>query len=82
MIPVCEPTLHENAKKYVDECLNTNWISSNGKFIEQFEKKFADFCNVKYGVSCNNGTSALHLSLAALGIVEKVSVRLSVTRLV
>lgn len=68
MIPVCEPTLLGNAKKYVQECLDTNWISSNGRFIGLFEKKFADFCNVKYAISCNNGTSALHLALAAFGI--------------
>ena len=68
MIPVCEPTLLGNAKKYVTECLDTNWISANGRFIDEFEKKFAEFCNVRHGVSCNNGTSALHLALAAIGI--------------
>src|SRR3989344_5129548 len=68
MIPVFEPTLLGNAKKYVTECLDTNWISANGRFIDEFEKKFAEFCNVRHGVSCNNGTSALHLALAAIGI--------------
>ncbi len=68
MIPVCEPTLSKNSKKYVDECLETNWISSSGKFIAQFESAFASFCGVKYGISCNNGTSALHLALLALDI--------------
>lgn len=68
MIPVCEPTLQGNEKKYVDECISTNWISSSGRFIEEFEKRFSELCGVKYGVSCSNGTTALHLALAALGI--------------
>lgn len=68
MIPVCEPTLIGNEKKYVDQCIETNWISSSGSFLEEFEKKFAKFCDVKHGVSCSNGTTALHLALASIGI--------------
>ena len=68
IIPVCRPTLLGNEKKYVNECLDTNWISSNGRFIKEFETKFAEFCGTKYGVSCNSGTSALHLALLALNI--------------
>lgn len=68
MIPVCEPTLIGNEAKYVKDCLDTNWISSNGKYIEEFEDAFSKFCNTKYGVSCCNGTAALHLALKALGI--------------
>ncbi len=68
MIPVCEPTLIGNEKKYVDQCIETNWISSSGSFLEEFEKKFSKFCNVKHGVSCSNGTTALHLALVSLGI--------------
>ncbi len=68
MIPVCEPTLIGNEKKYVEQCIDTNWISSGGSFLEEFEKKFSKFCNAKHGVSCSNGTTALHLALAALGI--------------
>ncbi|MBI3034057.1 DegT/DnrJ/EryC1/StrS family aminotransferase [Candidatus Woesearchaeota archaeon] len=68
MIPVCEPTLQGNEKKYVDKCVETNWISSSGTFIEEFEKRFSKFCGVKYGVSCSNGTVALHLALASIGI--------------
>jgi len=65
---VCEPFLNGNESKYVNECLKTNWISSSGEYIEKFEKKFAEFCNVKYGVGCCNGTVALHLAIEALGI--------------
>ena len=68
MIPVCEPTLLGNEKKYVDKCIDTNWISSSGSFIEEFEEKFSKACDAKHGVSCSNGTTALHLTLAALGI--------------
>lgn len=68
MIPVCEPTIGEKELEYVTDCLKTNWISSQGKYIEQFEQKFADFCGVKHGVACSNGTTALHLGLAAAGI--------------
>jgi len=68
IIPVCEPTLGGNEAKYVQECLESNWISSAGKFIPLFEEQFAAECGCKYGVACANGTVALHLALAALGI--------------
>lgn len=69
-IPVCEPTLNGNEKKYVLEALETNWISSSGKFLNEFEKGFADYCGVKFGVACSSGTAALHLALLALDIKE------------
>ena len=68
MINVCEPTLIGNEKKYVNECLDTNWISSNGRFINKFENDFADFCETKHAVSCSSGTAALHLALDSIGI--------------
>tara|TARA_Y100000310_G_C20681197_1_gene816064 strand:+ start:1347 stop:2459 length:1113 start_codon:yes stop_codon:yes gene_type:complete len=68
MIPVCKPWLPGNEKKYVDEALDTNWISSAGKFIDQFESGFAEFCGSKFGVSCSSGLGALHLATAALGL--------------
>jgi perosamine synthetase len=64
IIPVCEPTLGGNEKKYVTECLDTNWISSVGGFIPRFEEAFAAECDSKYAVACGNGTVALHLALA------------------
>ncbi|MBN1645251.1 DegT/DnrJ/EryC1/StrS family aminotransferase [Candidatus Woesearchaeota archaeon] len=69
-IPVCTITLRGNERKYVENCLYTGWISSKGKYVELFEKKFADFCNVKFAVSCVNGTAALHLALESLGITQ------------
>lgn len=65
---VCEPFLNGNEKKYVLDALDTNWIGSSGKYIENFEKKFAEYCETKYGVGCCNGTAALHLAIEGLGI--------------
>ncbi len=67
-IPVAQPTLGENEKKYVMDCLETTWISSVGKYIGLFEEQFAAFCQVKHAIACNNGTTALHLALVALGV--------------
>lgn len=68
MIPVCEPLLNGNELNYVTDCLNTNWISSKGKYIEEFEQEFAHYCGCTYGISTTSGTTALHLALASLGI--------------
>ena len=68
IIPVCEPRLDGNEEKYLLECVRTNWISSIGKFIRQFEDLFSSKCGCKYGVACTNGTTALHLAMATLGI--------------
>ncbi|MDD5005786.1 MAG: DegT/DnrJ/EryC1/StrS family aminotransferase [Candidatus Omnitrophica bacterium] len=68
MIPVCTPFLTGKELQYVTDCFKTNWISSQGKYISEFEEKFSVYCNVKFGVATTNGTTALHLALAALGI--------------
>lgn len=67
-IPVCEPTQWGNEKKYVKKCMDTNWISSKGEYIEKFESAFTKKVGAKYGVGVLNGTVALHLALAALDI--------------
>jgi perosamine synthetase len=67
-IPVCEPTLQGNELKYVTEAVSTGWISSGGSYIKKFEETFAAYCGVKHGVSCSNGTTALHLAIEALKI--------------
>jgi perosamine synthetase len=67
-IPVAHPKLEGNERKYVLDCLDTNWISSNGKYIGAFEAAFAKFCGVKHAIAANNGTTALHLALVALGL--------------
>jgi perosamine synthetase len=68
MIPVCEPVLDGREMKYVMDCMETNWISSAGKYISLFEEKFSQYCGVPFGVACSNCTTALHMSLVALGI--------------
>ncbi|MBX3010284.1 MAG: DegT/DnrJ/EryC1/StrS family aminotransferase, partial [Caldilineaceae bacterium] len=67
-IPIYEPTLGEAEEALVLEAVRSGWISSNGKYLREFEERFAAFCGAAYGVSTNNGTTALHLVLHALGI--------------
>jgi perosamine synthetase len=67
-IPVYKPALHGNEKKYVNECLDSTWISSKGKFVTQFEESFASEIDVNYASAVSNGTVALHVALVALGI--------------
>tara|TARA_B100001093_G_scaffold518090_1_gene601774 strand:- start:2023 stop:3147 length:1125 start_codon:yes stop_codon:yes gene_type:complete len=69
-IPVNQPSLDGNEKKYVNECLDTGWISSEGPFVERFEHEMAALHGVKYGVSVSNGTAALELAFGALGLIE------------
>ena len=61
-----EPLLGNDEKKFVQDCLKSNWISSKGKYISKFEKQFSKFINIKYSLSVSNGTAALHLALLAL----------------
>ncbi len=68
IIPVCEPTLGGNETRYVMDCLNTNWISSAGKYIPLFEQGFSRMVGCKHGIACVSGTAALHLIMAALGL--------------
>jgi len=71
MIPVAKPCLGEEELNNVIEAVKSGWISSKGKFIQEFEKKFSAYLGVKYGVATSNGTVALHLALEALGIGSK-----------
>lgn len=68
IIPVSQPLLNGNELKYVTKCIKTGWVSSLGRYVEAFEKKFSKFCGVRYGISSSSGTTALHLALASLGI--------------
>lgn len=69
-IPVCSPTLIGKERQYVLQCLETNWISSRGRFVDEFEEGFSRYCGVHFGITTNSGTTALHLALATLGIGE------------
>jgi perosamine synthetase len=68
MIPVNEPLLNGNEKKYLQECIDTGWISSEGPFIKKFEEEFARLHTRKHAIAVCNGTAALELAVEALGI--------------
>jgi perosamine synthetase len=67
-IPIYQPDLSGNEKKYVNECLDSSWISSRGRFVNEFEVQFARMIGVNHTATVSNGTVALHLALLALGI--------------
>jgi perosamine synthetase len=67
-IPVAAPTFVGNEKKYVMDCLDSTWVSSNGAYLPRFEAAFAAFCSARFAVACCNGSAALHLALMALGV--------------
>lgn len=68
MIPVNEPLLGGNEKKYLIECIDTGWISSEGPFVKKFEELFAARVGRKFAIAVSNGTAALEAAVAALGI--------------
>lgn len=68
MIPVNEPLLDGNEKRYLMECIDTGWISSEGPFVKQFEEKFAARMGRKHGIAVANGTAALDAAVDALSI--------------
>ena len=70
MIPVNEPLLNGNEKKYLNECIDTGWISSEGPFIKKFEEQFAIKNNKKHGIAVCNGTAALEIAVESLGITK------------
>jgi perosamine synthetase len=67
-IPVAEPLLDGNELAYVSDCITSGWVSSIGDYIPRLERDFACFCGVKHAIAASNGTTALHLALAVLGI--------------
>jgi len=69
-IPVNEPLLKGNEKKYLCECIDTGWISSEGPFVKEFEQKMSASVGRKYGIAVSNGTAALEVAVQALGIGE------------
>lgn len=67
-IPVNRPLLDGNEKKYINDCIDTGWISSSGSYIDQFEKGMAKYVGKKYGVAVSNGTTALEAAVLALNL--------------
>jgi aminotransferase in exopolysaccharide biosynthesis len=68
MIPLSEPSIGGNARRYLDECLETNFVSSVGPFVERFEREFAAYVGARHAVACASGTAALHVAFRLLGI--------------
>lgn len=67
-IPLHEPYFAGNEKKYLNECIDTTFVSSVGKFVDRFEKDIANFTGSKYAIATVNGTSALHIALQLAGV--------------
>ncbi len=67
-IPVSAPALVGREREYVLDCLDSGWISSNGKYIELFESSFREFCGTRHSIACTNGTVALHTALVGLNV--------------
>ena len=66
MIPVNTPDLTGNERKYLDECIETGWISSEGPFIQRFEQHLAQLVGRRHAVAVCNGSAALDVALQAL----------------
>lgn len=67
-VPVNEPVLDGNEKKYLAECIDTGWISSEGPFVREFESRFAARVGRAHGIAVCNGSAALDAAVAALGV--------------
>jgi perosamine synthetase len=67
-IPLHEPRFIGNEKKYLNECIDSTFVSSVGKFVDKFEEEIAKYTGAKYAVATSNGTSALHISLLIAGV--------------
>ena len=67
-IPLHTTFLKGNEKKYLIKCIDDNFVSSSGRFVDKFEKKFSNYVKAKYAVACSSGTAALHLALEVAGV--------------
>lgn len=67
-IPLCVPEIRGNAWAYVKQCLDSNWVSTAGPFVDRFERMVADAAGAKYAVATVNGTAALHVALVVVGV--------------
>ena len=67
-IPLSVPSLNGNELQYVKECIDTEWVSSAGKYVDLFEQKIAEYTGSKYAIACVNGTAAIQVSLRLAGV--------------
>ena len=70
LIPLHAPQFNGNEKKYLNECIDSTFVSSVGKFVDEFEEKIAHYTGAKYAVATSNGTSALHIALLLANVTE------------
>jgi perosamine synthetase len=68
VIPLCVPEVRGREWEYVKECLDTNWVSSVGPFVDRFERGIANYVGARFAVATTSGTAALHVSLLAAGV--------------
>lgn len=68
VIPLCVPEIRGNEWQYIKECLDTNWVSSVGPFVNRFERMVTDYVGAEYSVATVNGTAALHIALLVAGV--------------
>lgn len=68
MIPLAVPDLTGNERKYLNQCIDTTYVSSVGEFVNRFEENIAQKCGAKYGVAVSSGTTGLHLALTGCGV--------------
>ena len=73
-IPLHAPVFNGNEKKYLNECIDSTFVSSVGKFVDEFELKIAEYTGAKKAVVCVNGTNALHLALMMVGVEKETEV--------
>jgi perosamine synthetase len=76
-IPLCVPEIHGNEWHYIKECLDTNFVSSVGPFVNRFERGLSEHTGTRFGVATVNGTAALHIALLAAGIQPEDEVLVS-----
>jgi len=76
-IPLCVPEISGNERAYIKDCLDTNWVSSVGAFVNSFEKMLAEYVGTKYAVATTSGTAALHIALLVAGVQQDDEVLIS-----
>jgi len=73
-LPLHEPVFFGNEKKYLNECIDSTFVSSVGKFVDRFEVMMAEYTGAKYAIATVNGTAALHIALQLVGVDDNSEV--------
>src|ERR1700679_1825591 len=76
-IPLSEPCLGGREREYMLQCIDTNFVSSVGPFVERFEREFAAYVGTKHAVACASGTAAIHVALRLLDLPAHAEVLVS-----